>query len=341
MGRFRIARSPREKAAALLIVLAMVVLLTGLAIAYLSRTTSDRPVAHASFHQSRVDVLAQSAMDLVIGDLQQEITNGSTAINEPDGSTLYTPTSAANTVPQRRANAAGASNLIRVSVRSDNPASPGVGSRASAVNSTTDASANGRFVTTTRWNKHYLIPKGNVATTDSSPVPSFTPPDWVIVTRAGPTPFASWDATLANPSNSNYAIGRYAYAVYDEGGLLDMNAAGYPSSTTLLQYGRKGSLAFADLTGLPGLSSTAVDNIVGWRNYASSEPTGSLPGFSFSTNATNTYFNFIVSDPNYIQLTNYFTNAALTYFTNSFLTTSGAVTPSPSPAPSPRTDQQL
>ena len=113
MGRFRIARSPREKAAALLIVLAMVVLLTGLAIAYLSRTTSDRPVAHASFHQSRVDVLAQSAMDLVIGDLQQEITNGSTALSEPDGSKLYTPTSAANIVPQRRANAAGVSNLIR------------------------------------------------------------------------------------------------------------------------------------------------------------------------------------------------------------------------------------
>src|SRR5436309_6176922 len=129
MGRFRIARSPREKAAALLIVLAMVVLLTGLAIAYLSRTTSDRPVAHASFHQSRVDVMAQSAMDLIIGDLQQEIANGSSPTPTPyaDGSTVYMPTSAANMVPQRRANAAGVPNLIRRSVRSDTPVSPGVG----------------------------------------------------------------------------------------------------------------------------------------------------------------------------------------------------------------------
>jgi len=140
----------------------MVVLMTGLAVAYLSRTTSDRQVAHASFHQSKVDVLAQSAMDLVIGDLQQEIANGSTAISEPDGSTVYIPTTAANMVPQRRANAAGVPNLIRVSVRSDSPASPGVGSRASAVNSRTDLSANGRYVTCTRWNGHYLVPKGDI-----------------------------------------------------------------------------------------------------------------------------------------------------------------------------------
>ncbi len=156
------------------------------------------------------------------------------------------------------------------------------------------------------------------------------------MTRAGPTPFASWDATLADPTTSNYAIGRYAYAVYDEGGLLDMNAAGYPSLTTMLQYGRKGSLAFSDLTALPGMSTTAVDNIVGYRNYASSQPTGTLPNLSFSTNATNTYYNFIVSDPNYIQLTNYFTNSALTYFTNLFLTTS-----TPAPVFNNRTDQQL
>src|SRR5262249_21359071 len=146
MGSFRTAHSAREQAAALLIVLAIVVLLTGLAVAYLSRTTGDRQVAHSSFHQSKVDVLAQGAMDLVIGDLQQEIANGSTAISEPDGSTVYTPTAAANMVPQHRANAAGVPNLIRVSVRSDNPASPGVGSNASAVNSTTNLSANHRFL---------------------------------------------------------------------------------------------------------------------------------------------------------------------------------------------------
>ena len=41
-----------------------------------------------------------------------------------------------------------------------------------------------------------------------------------------------------------YAVGRYAYAVYDEGGLLDINVAGYPTSTgpspTVTDIGRKG-----------------------------------------------------------------------------------------------------
>jgi hypothetical protein len=328
MGRFRITRSSSEKAAALLIVLAMVVLLTGLAIAYLSRTTSDRPVAHASFHQSRVDVLAQSAMDLIIGDLQQEITNGSTAINEPDGSTLYTPTSAANIVPQRRANAAGASNLIRVSVRSDNPASPGVGSRASAVNSTTDASANGRFVTSTRWNGHYLIPKGNTATPDSSPIQAFTDatPDWVFVAPDPNTP--TQDARKIITSPNQLVIGRYACAIYDEGGLLDMNVAGYPTDPSAApiaaqRLGRKGSVAFADLTALggsypffnptPGGQAVyQIDMLVGWRNYAttnqSSTTNNNFPNVAPSSKAfarnfqsagpTTSYYNYVLGNGN-------------------------------------------
>ena len=67
----------RERGAALIIVLAFVVLFAGLGVAYLSRTTSDRQVADSSFNQSNVDQLAQSAMDKIIGDLRQEITNGS------------------------------------------------------------------------------------------------------------------------------------------------------------------------------------------------------------------------------------------------------------------------
>jgi len=124
-----------QRGAALIIVLAFVVIFTGVGVAYLSRTTSDRRVAHSSFKQSDVDQLVQSAVDNVIGDLRQEITNGSTAVAEPDGTTLYTPTAAANMVPQRSGNAVGAPNLIRRSVNPDSlSGSPGVASRASAVN---------------------------------------------------------------------------------------------------------------------------------------------------------------------------------------------------------------
>src|SRR5213080_2349094 len=97
--------SARQRGAALIIVLALVVLLTGVSIAYLSRTTSDRQVAHSSFNQSNVDQLAQSAMDNIIGDLRQEIANGSTAYAQDNSTTVYIPTAAANMVPQRSGNA--------------------------------------------------------------------------------------------------------------------------------------------------------------------------------------------------------------------------------------------
>jgi len=109
----------RQRGAALIIVLAFVVLLTGVGVAYLSRTTSDRQVANSSFNQSNVDLLVQSAVDNIIGDLRTEIANGSTAISQADGTTLYIPTAAANMIPQRSGNAAGAPNLIRRSVQSD------------------------------------------------------------------------------------------------------------------------------------------------------------------------------------------------------------------------------
>src|SRR5437016_9934003 len=172
MGPYRTAQSPREQAAALLIVLAMVVLLTGIAVAYLSRTTGDRQVAQSSFHQSKVDELAQSAMDLVIGDLQTEIANGSSPTptasvpNSTPTATpfVYPPTAAANIVPVRNPTPTPGTtpaipNFIRRSVRSDAIAYPVFSSLASLVNSTADASGNLRLVKLLRWTSHFPGPR--------------------------------------------------------------------------------------------------------------------------------------------------------------------------------------
>src|SRR6266550_200715 len=148
-----------NKAAALIIVLAFVVLLTGLALAYFSRTTTDRQLAHSSFNDTDADLLARSALDIVVGDFRQEILNGSTA-TPVSGTTIYIPTAAANIVP-RRNSPTPIPNLIRISASGDpGITAPAVGSRASAVNSTNPPSANGRFINTTRWNKHCLITPG-------------------------------------------------------------------------------------------------------------------------------------------------------------------------------------
>ena len=309
--------SRRERGAALIIVLAFVVLLTGLMVAYLSRTTSDRQVANSSFNQSKVDQVAASAMDLVIGGLRQEITGPSPTPTPP----YVPPLINSNMLPLRFDNPAGSlaaiPNLVRRSVRADNtiPA-PGVPSYASAVNSTTDASANGRFITLPRWNKHYLVPKLNTGDNKTDPTVEFVAPDWVIVTRAPTNPadptspypvaFPTWNPALADqtPTNNLYAVGRYAYAIYDEGQLLDANVAGYPAGTTADQPGRKGPVAFADLTEptLPyPLTQAQINSIVGWRNYGSIQATaafGTFPNFIFTPAfATNYVNNFVVFNP--------------------------------------------
>ena len=290
----------RENAVALLIVLAFLVLLAGMMVAYLSRTVTERQVAHTSFNDAKSDQLARSALEIIVADFKQEIaTAGIPPIN-------------ANIGPQRSPTpAAGAllavPNLIRRSVRSDTIPTPAVPSRASAVNSTADASLNGRSISLARWNGPYLIPKSNPADTTSDPItsgfsaPNYWAPDWVIVTRNGPTTFAAWNPSLsdATASNANYATGRYAYVVYDEGGLCDANLVGLPSPTpSVAEVGRKGSVALADVTGMKITSGGSTPNpmtisrIVAWRNYATLQTSGTFPALSPTPDASRflTYF---------------------------------------------------
>jgi len=293
-ARFNRAES---KGAALIIVLAFVVLLTGLAVAYLSRTTTDRQLAKSSFDDTAADLLARSALDIVVSDLKQEIVNNPTITAANIQPTRYgTPLPSETPIP----------NLIRRSFSGDPTGrTSNVGSGA--------VSANGRSISTARWNSHYLIPRLNPSSTapDSSPVASFTPPDWVLITSQGPN-------TAPPPSA---VIGRYAFVVYDEGGLLDMTLAGYaaasgsgggpnPSPTPwLTNVGRKGILAFADLTALPAAPTTTfpqsqINNIVGWRNFATtqqSDGTFGSPSFNLNLNKQDNYGSYLLDfgDPPY------------------------------------------
>jgi hypothetical protein len=270
------------------------VLLAGMTVAYLCHTATDRQLAHASFNDVKSDELARSALEIVVADFKQEI------------ATAGLPPTNLNIGPQRSpAPTAGAMppipNLIRRSVRSDNISMPAVPSRASAVNSTADVSLNGRSISLARWNSHYLVPKSNPADASSDPItagfsaPNYWAPDWVVVTRSGPTSFTTWDSSLseATASNANYAFGRYAYLVYDEGGLFDANVIGLPSPTpSVTEIGRKGSVALADVTGMKITSGgstpnpTTISRIVAWRNYATLQTSGVFPALSPTPDAS-------------------------------------------------------
>src|SRR5437016_5594426 len=124
--------SSQQRGFALIVVLAFIVLLLVVSVAYFTRATSDRPIAHASFNQSKADQLAASAMDNIIGDLRQEINAGSSPIPAPTFGpsptasplNLYVPINNSYVVPLRSPTpAAGTTpaipNLIRRSVRSE------------------------------------------------------------------------------------------------------------------------------------------------------------------------------------------------------------------------------
>ena len=64
-----------------MIVLAFVVLLTGVALAYFSRTTTDRQLAQSSYNDTSADLLARSALDIVVGDFKQEILSDPRAVD--------------------------------------------------------------------------------------------------------------------------------------------------------------------------------------------------------------------------------------------------------------------
>jgi Tfp pilus assembly protein PilX len=298
----------------LILVLSFILLLTAVVLVFLSRSMIARQLSTGSLKQSSADQFALSALDVVTGNLKQEIANSANSSTSTyTGNLVYRPIANTNVLPIRFGNpplnANGTDptpNLVRISSRSDGGQNfPS--SLASAVNSATDVSVNGRSITLPRWNSHYLLPVQNsgTANTDSTPVSAFTAPDWVLVTDSSPTGTFG-PAVLTAPSTS--VIGRYAYAIYDEGGLLDVNVAGYPSQSTIAQSGDKPGLAYADLTQLtlpvpPALTGTTsllttadVDNLVGWRNYASVQPTGAFGSLTIPSSQTQKFYNLITGN---------------------------------------------
>src|SRR4051812_43260466 len=101
---------------ALIVVLMFVALLAGIVTVCLTRAGVERQLAHHSLQQLVTDEVAHSGMSSIIADLEQEIAAGS-ASTTIAGTTIYTPTSPRNIIPQRNAIGIGSSDLIPNLVR--------------------------------------------------------------------------------------------------------------------------------------------------------------------------------------------------------------------------------
>jgi uncharacterized protein (DUF952 family) len=294
-------RQPRRNFAdsgvALVIVLAFIVILTGLIVSFFSRSITSRQASNATSSQAKAELFARGTVKTIIGDLKQEIADGSDPVPIVNG-TLYLPKQPINAMPELTKGISGIVGLENVVKRSANgqkfSSGANASNRASSVPTTT-ASQNLRPISNARWNTPLLMPAKS--TDDHTPTlgnnQSFTPPDWILVARDGSNPI-KWDNNMRaslSATVDTMVTGRYAYMIYDEGGLLDVNVAGYPDPASApkvlppddLLPSYKGALAFADLTqltdisGNPLLQQSDIDQIVGWRNYASATGTSTTP----------------------------------------------------------------
>lgn len=290
-------RAVAERGIALVLVLALLALITVLIVGFFSRSINNRQISDNYSSEVKADALARGAVEQILGDFRSEIAAGSTTGTTQISGTnylTYFPVSPWSAVPARTGTGNPTlPNLVKISrsgqpfyanpvgltgtAYPNPPAVSGTGpSRAALAVSSTSASVNGRSIPVARWNAPLLLPRLFVSsTTDLTPIAAFTAPDWIYLDRSGTNPTA-WNNNLRwSSTNPTAVVGRYAYAIYDTGGILDANVAGFPSGITAQDAASKGSLGLADLTQLPGMTQAMVDELVNWRNAAtlgSSQP---------------------------------------------------------------------
>lgn len=310
----RLMTPSRNRGVALVITLAMVVLLTVIVIAFFARSMLNRQIETSGAGREAADVLALSALEALTGELLNEMRAAST-VETTNSVSLFRPASDGAVRPSRVVAApfVGATNaktLVKQSLPAaalfpsnapyDTTSANRVFPAASGV-STTNVSRDGRLISTNRWNAPRLLSNG------------FDPagaPYWIYVARSGiasdQTITPAWSDYAAG--NSNAIVGRVAFNIYDTGGLLNANVAGYPASLTPEQARRlKGSQAGADLGRLPGVTAAAMDALAAFRNpqaagnaeaYTNYVLSGGVPaGFRShqislpdSTTVTNSFF---------------------------------------------------
>jgi hypothetical protein len=306
----RIAKSGRlphcgvrgNKGVALVLTLALLILITAIILAFFSQATLHRQISFSSSGQNRANLLSQSALDTIVADLQGEIVAGSGTNSQQYSlgtgtAAVYIPLSNQTMAPFRTVantqNPPDLTNLIKASLSGSAEWSGTAYSvqgpvRAAAGSAylTTTPSLGGRFIPAQTWNKPLLL-SGTTMPAD------FPIPSWIMITRSGPVQNAAALPPIttlrdSSPQNMEYVIGRYAYTIYDVGGLLDVNIAGNSLSQSVdAQRGRlhEAMLGEIPLTGdnTPGSAANlqAASNLVNWRGVTS--------GSTWLFSATNSF----------------------------------------------------
>lgn len=342
----------------MVIVLSFIVLIAIVLLSFLASTQSSLKKSASSEAMVLTEFLAESATTAIVDDLRQEMLAGSDGSSEPATGEFMKVTQPWAMVPARvlTDGISGTNtiflNLAKQSVRAkafypgSNAATysaKGVAAgatgrtRGSAVN-TAQPALNGRLLSPARWNKPLLLSGAGFTSTNQLP-------DWILISRQGPLTNGAAPGSFTNKisSNQDYVIGRFAYNIYDIGGLLDINVAGFNpnDASALANAARKGSMAWADLRAIPGILDPS--QIVQWRNKLSAtngtaylnmvqtwgDPNGFTKSFRQGGDVENRFF----TRQDLLKYTQTYGTNALTTNALPFLTTFSADTDRPSFVP--------
>jgi hypothetical protein len=294
----------KDAGMALVLVLAVLVLMLGITLAFFSQAMLDRSISGTSAANAQAELLARSASELVIGDILQEVAAGSALDTMANVSkSVFAPlsVSTANQFLGTNIFLSAAPSMLLQRVVATNGTAPAslakqsvsgrpffqvlsgytnhVGggtapSRASAVG-TGERPLRGREVSTNRW----LMPR-LVATNEI-----LTSPNWIYLNRLGESPVTFSPAMTTNAaSNGSFVIGRFAYNLYDVGGLIDINVVG--NALAAGQNARRGRLHQVSLTAGPApLTIPDFNAFVSWRSGASASDNSTNGGLADPTRA--------------------------------------------------------
>lgn len=297
----RFGSSPGKRSVALIATLAMLVIISMLIIVFVTMMRLDRS-ATASYSQSlKAEQLGMGGLRLIVGQLQSEMAKDASPDLTYRSNPLYTNVNSANIEPQEVGTNSAMPTLVKISTNA--PFFAGTltsGTLTASSISSTTPSINWRFVGTNIWNQAYF---GTFPNNASAPY-------WVIMTRGGATngvglPFGPTTAnSVNNPAmgNTNYVIGRIAYAIYDEGGLLDITVAGYPTN------GSSAALSASQLQAIKGTLAGAAVSTMGidpnaltaWRNQTTAANATSYTNYVSSFLSTNASMSVYPGDTTFL-----------------------------------------
>ena len=298
------SRHGRTRGFALILSLALVVLMTFAVVAYFSRATTNRRIESASFGAAKADILARAAAQVVISDVRNEITAGSTVTQPSQQMPIFAPLDPQKMVPSRALlqsameTSPDFTNLIKQSGNRFYPAAGGYNGTplilSSTGHDTSVMSANKRNVSVTRWNVPVLNSGAGFSSNDQLP-------RWILIDRTGVAATQTWGSTFRDytPGNEKAIIGRFAFNVYDVGGLLDVNVAGNPVFNTQLTDAKiqqlKSTEAGASLYNRSNSSAIVPD-------FTAARQTALVNTWRYkstSTSSTNFFLDFMSSSPTF------------------------------------------